>query len=454
MRVFEIGIVGGGPGGLMTAYSLQKAANTPIRITLFEASDRLGGKILTPHFRTAPVRYEAGAAEFYDYSQLEDDPLRELIAELGLPIHPMGGQAVILNNHILANLDDVRDQLGQPAHDALVRFDRSAKDRMTPREFYHSDYPEGSHREPESVRFDAVLAEVEQPEARAFLETLIHSDLATEPHQTSPAYGLQNYVMNDPAYMSLYGIEGGNERLPRALAERLAATIHTGRAVRSILKTDSGRLRVTSENEGTARDDEFDYVIVALPHNHLGSIEYPDAQLAEAMRVHHDRYDYPAHYLRITILFEEPFWRKAFTDSYWMLDQFGGCCLYDESSRTVDETRGVLGWLLGGEKAREMCAWTDEQLIAAALESLPEFLEEGRTMFIEGAVHRWSAAVNALPGGIKPGTHDQRHQPDPAEHANLLVVGDYMFDSTLNGVLDSAQYVAAWLTALIMESDS
>jgi hypothetical protein len=27
------------------------------------------------------------------------------------------------------------------------------------------------------------------------------------------------------------------------------------------------------------------------------------------------------------------------------------------------------------------------------------------------------------------------------------VVGDYLFDSTLNGVLDSADYVAEWLTA-------
>ena len=31
------------------------------------------------------------------------------------------------------------------------------------------------------------------------------------------------------------------------------------------------------------------------------------------------------------------------------------------------------------------------------------------------------------------------HQPEPAEHPGLVVVGDYLFDSTLNGVLRSAQ---------------
>ena len=38
-----------------------------------------------------------------------------------------------------------------------------------------------------------------------------------------------------------------------------------------------------------------------------------------------------------------------------------------------------------------------------------------------------------------------RPMPDPA-HPNLFVVGDYLFDSTVNGVLDSADYVAESLT--------
>jgi hypothetical protein len=41
---------------------------------------------------------------------------------------------------------------------------------------------------------------------------------------------------------------------------------------------------------------------------------------------------------------------------------------------------------------------------------------------------------------------DVRHVPDPRQHANLFVVGDYLFDSTLNGVLDSADFVASWIS--------
>src|SRR5436190_1535928 len=95
---WKVGIVGGGPGGLMTAYCLQKHANVPYRATLFEAGSRLGGKILTNRFTQAPVLYEAGAAELYDYSVVGPDPLRELIAELGLVTTPMDGNKVIMDS--------------------------------------------------------------------------------------------------------------------------------------------------------------------------------------------------------------------------------------------------------------------------------------------------------------------------------------------------------------------
>jgi monoamine oxidase len=210
-------------------------------------------------------------------------------------------------------------------------------------------------------------------------------------------------------------------------------------------------LQVTSFHNDIERCDEFDFVVVALPHNRLKSIEYRGERLAAAMDRHHAWYDYPAHYLRITILFERPFWRDAFNDSYWMLDRFGGCCLYDESSRDPHSEHGVLGWLLGGDAAREMAALSDEDLIAAALDSLPEFLAHGRHGFLEGRVHRWVAAVNAMPGGAEAKNHDRRHQIEPVEHGNLFVVGDYLFDSTLNGVLDSAEYVAAWLAGTMAD---
>jgi hypothetical protein len=130
-----------------------------------------------------------------------------------------------------------------------------------------------------------------------------------------------------------------------------------------------------------------------------------------------------------------------------MLDAFGGCCVYDESSRNDGESHGVLGWLLGGEPALALCGLSDEELIVRMLESLPPSLQHGRDAFIEGKVHRWAHAVNGLPAGYPPQPMETRHRPEPIAHPNLLLVGDYLFDSTLNGVLDSADFTAEWLAA-------
>ena len=71
----------------------------------------------------------------------------------------------------------------------------------------------------------------------------------------------------------------------------------------------------------------------------------------------------------------------------------------------------------------------------------PHLNERGRRLFAA------SEARAAGHGGIVTESLDRRHQPEPTEHANMFTVGDYLFDSTLNGVLDSAEYVAAWLSA-------
>ena len=79
----KIGIVGGGPSGLMTAFLLERRSHSPCDITIFEAQTRLDGKIVSRQFKSAPVLLEAGVAELYDYSHLGHDPLRELVDELG-----------------------------------------------------------------------------------------------------------------------------------------------------------------------------------------------------------------------------------------------------------------------------------------------------------------------------------------------------------------------------------
>ncbi|MFM8414119.1 MAG: flavin monoamine oxidase family protein [Planctomycetota bacterium] len=447
----RIAIVGGGPGGLFTAWHLERLAATPLTITIFEADDRLGGKVRTPAFEQVPVRYEAGAAELYDYSPIDDDPLRELVRSLGLPTVAMHGSSVVMASRRLSNLDELAEAFGPHGRESLAAFDTWARSALTPAEFFAAGSDQATSAA-SNARFAAALATIADPGVRRYVEVMIKSDLATEPETTSVGYGLQNYLMNDPAYMRLYCIAGGNERLITALASRLAAEIRLEAAVTEIGGDAGAALDVSWLERGQPRQGAFDVVILALPLDALARITSPSPCLTAGLKHHVVHHDHPAHYLRITVLFDQPLPAAGGDDSYLMLDALGGCCLYIESSREPNATHGVLGWLIGGAAAVELGERTDEELVAAALETLPEPWAALRGRVLEAKVHRWRGAVSAVPGGWEPLAVDRRHRPAPASHPNLFVVGDYLYDATLNGVLDSAEHVAGWVAAELAEA--
>jgi hypothetical protein len=114
----------------------------------------------------------------------------------------------------------------------------------------------------------------------------------------------------------------------------------------------------------------------------------------------------------------------------------------------------VLGWLLGGDAAKVLADADDATIVSEVLAALPPAFARSVTPALEARVHRWIGAVSALPGGRSPLPLDRRHCPEPIEHPDLFVVGDYLYDSTLNGVLDSAEYVAAWIAARIADGSA
>ena len=252
--------------------------------------------------------------------------------------------------------------------------------------------------------------------------------------------------------MQLYCIAGGNEQLITAIASQLAAKIRLNTPVISIGRADNGRIAIEAAAGGRRETYLFDAAVIALPIEPLRQLQCTGERLQTAICQHITQHDHPAHYLRVSILFDKAFWRGRWDDAYCMLEGFDGCCLYDESARDPAEDQGVLGWLLGGEAAIRWSERADDAIIQAALDALPSWLREpAREHLLEARVHRWLGAVSALPGGWQPLPLDRRHQPEPSEHPTLFMVGDYLFDSTLNGVHDSAEYVADWLATLMLE---
>ena len=313
---------------------------------------------------------------------------------------------------------------------------------MLPLASWHRGFGPEDNRHPWASRTCAdVLEDVEDPIARRYLKITAHSDMATEPHLTSGLIGLRNFMKSLPFYGAQYSIEGGMEMLPRRLAASLTRTdVELDAPVVRVSSTRDHRYAVTIRRTRRVVQREFDAVVIALPYNRLREIEWVGERLCRAMARHVANYDHPGHYLRISILFDRRFWGHLIKGSWVMLDAFGGCCVYDESPPQDGVSYGVLGWLLAGADALSSCNLDDRALVARALESLPDDLyDEARQRIIEGKVHRWAGAVSGQPGGYPLRDASSAHRPEPVEHPGLVVVGDYLFDSTLNGVLRSAR---------------
>jgi monoamine oxidase/SAM-dependent methyltransferase len=441
--VVKLAIVGGGPGGLMMAHLLERFPAGLFDVTLFEATPRLGGKVLTKRFDTIPALYEAGVAELYDYSDIGLDPLKTLVQDLGLKAVPMHGHAVVLGDEILRSEHDFRRRFGVPAFRALSEFHKTCAALYS-----SSDYYEGhvavDRQHPWAHRtFREVLDKIPDENARRYVEAAVRSDTATEPHLTSALNGLKNVLMDDPRYMRLYSIDGGIEKVVEGMVGGIKQTeiVSESRLV-AIGRAPDGRYRLRLRNHDHTVACDFDRVVLALPHNSLSQIQFEVLPLRLAVQKHLARYDHPAHYLRVTVVFERAFWRGKIGGSYFLSDAFGGCCVYDEGLRHACEPYGVLGWLLAGNAAATLCNLGDRELIACALDSLPQPLTEGRGLFKEGRVHRWINAISGLPGGWDVQELRDRHVPAPESDPGLHLVGDYLFDCTINGVFDSAEYVS------------
>ncbi|CUU17531.1 InterPro IPR001687IPR002937 COGs COG0492 CDS [Bradyrhizobium sp.] len=437
--MLDLAIVGGGPGGLMSAWYLKRKLGDLCRITIYEASDRLGGKIVTQKFDSAPAMYEAGVAEIYDYSMTGPDPLRELIQHFGLQTIPMDAEQVQFGGELLNDVAGMRRKYGAKTAAAIEAFRNRCAEAMTPIEYYegvgaHDNENPWAYKTAEQVLDE----EVEDETAKRFFKVMARSDIATESHNTNGLNALKNYLMDVDGYIGLYSIQNGNEQLIECLQSEVNADVQLNHRVLTVGKAPTGRYQLKMMNGKGPETRDFDLVLVCLPHSWLATMGWEGEQLRKSMVKHVSYFDRPAHYLRVSILFDTPFWGEKISGAWFMSEAFGGCCVYNEGARHDVGKHGVLNWLIPGSDALAFANLSDQELIDAALKSLPASLGDARSHFVEGKIHRWLSSVNAIPGGLPVRDVMTNHRPEPKEHPGIVVVGDYLFDSTLNGLLDSS----------------
>ncbi|MFN9040801.1 MAG: amine oxidase, partial [Planctomyces sp.] len=116
-----------------------------------------------------------------------------------------------------------------------------------------------------AVRFSTIRDRLQSPALQGFLETMIHSDLATEWTQTDVAYGLQNYLMNHPDYMRLYSITGGNEQLVQRLRQLTPMNVQLNHSVLAVSRAETQKIRLQISHQDSLTEQDFDFAVLCLP---------------------------------------------------------------------------------------------------------------------------------------------------------------------------------------------
>jgi monoamine oxidase len=450
-RPFRAVVIGGGPCGLFTAWNLARKTGTACHIKVLEATDRLGGKIWTKEFPGVGI-YEAGVAEIYDYSITGPDPLRDLIEkDLGLKIKHIAGGACVLDTKLLQNAEDLALHFGARTRDAVIAFRSHCARLLSPAAFYKSaPFAENQHPWAKMTGEKILATEIKDERARRYIRIMAHSDVAGPPHKTNGLTFLKNVLMDVDGYMDIFSVMGGNEEIVNRLTDQLDAEVHLNAPVRTVEPLPNGTYRIEAGPRGAEENHIADFVAVAVPLTALSLIDWRSEELQFAIGRHTAHFDRPAHYVRATLLFERPFWREFFSGAWWMIDAFDGCAVYDEGARHPLGSYGALGFLIAGNAALWLANLSNDQIEQLCLDALPPAMAHGRRMLVDRRIHRWMASVSAQPGGFPARTLRENHWPEPDRLPGVFMVGDYIFDATLNGAFDSSDNVTDMILSEIL----
>jgi monoamine oxidase len=385
MRGTSVLVAGAGLAGLTAARELSRRGAT---VTVIEARDRAGGRVLTAHHPFLHHQHAELGADLIDESQSE---ICRLIKDAGLKtarILPAGFTGVTGNR-------PRRRTAGQRGWFELAR-------RLAPeiRAFRLSER-----------RWDGgVAAHLGRESVARWLDRIRAPRLLRE-----AAIGMRGFFLADPEELSLlaltdqfaedgvpggehmFRIVGGNDRLPATLAKALGSRIHLQTVLRRVRQTGDG-ITVTMESNGRLQEARCDFLVCSLPAIMLRAVDF-DPAIPEPQRQAISALRYGAA-TKTAMQFDRAGWRARGKPAAWGTP-FSIGAVWDGNEEQSASSRGrrapkpgILTLLAGGgasEATRQILASDGPAGIVRELSWLP--LEKSNLlawMSVSWELERWS----------------------------------------------------------------
>ena len=351
-------IVGAGLAGLSAAFELVEAGHD---VTVLEARTRPGGRVLTLREGFSDGLYAEGGAEYF--YPTDPDYAQSYIQRFGLKIVPLRVPQRMATGYFRERRIQWKhnDPVGWPFE--LTQEERDLglagmRERYI-RPFLQKFSPDAKGNWPNDVitlldskTFVEALRESGASQGAIDLLRIIDWDFIGEGDpQTSATELLGDRAKFSQYAKPFYKIEGGNDRLPIALAQHLTRHIRYGAAVTGI-RHSPHTVRVIFSQGGETRTLDGDHLILAIPFSVLRQVDIsPQFSAAKHRAIAELPY---SSVTRVYFQIREKFWQQeglsglAFTD--------GAFSYFWDSTWSQYGTRGILQGYVSGPNSRRLDA--------------------------------------------------------------------------------------------------
>lgn len=436
----KVAIAGAGLAGLVAAYELGRAGHD---VTILEAQLRPGGRVLTLRAPFSDGLYaEAGAARILNthdliirYAQGFDLKLAPFYPANGAAVNQISGQRLVgppvAAGPLPAGLTLEEQKLGAAGmwRKYVAAVVAEIGDPAAP------GWSAAKFASYDAVTFPAFL---ERRGASASAVRLM--TLGADFDGASALRILADLAVNGDV-TQLFKIDGGNDLLPRAFAEKLAPKIHYGADLRRV-EQDQRHVRATFLQGNLLHTIQADRLICTIPFPVLKRVEFSPQLSDDKFYAMNGTY-----YLSASrVFFQED-------QRFWTAKGLSGFALADWPIEVWQPTfdqkgqRGILAGCLTGELSRRVSGLPEDRRISMVLNEIETLFPDARNHFEGGISKCWDEDfwVKGAAQWFRPGQMIQFGPHMATAEARVHFAGEHTspWPGWMQGALESGLRAAA-----------